>query len=319
MPAGFRLELPAETYALRDSDVWRPAQINFAQQPPRNLTAYTVFARLAPGATFAQAQEELSGIAGQLRAEVAVHEASDLRVKVIPFQHDVVKGARGGLWMLMAAVGLLLAIACVNVALLMLARARGRDRELLVRVAVGAERWRIARLVLAESLIVAVCGGVGGRRPGARSRWWRSARARSANVPRLGDVSIDLAGAGVCGGGLDDLRGGVRAAAGAARRRASISPTRSAPPRSAAARAPPAAAATSLIVTQMALGLMLVVGALPGRPELPRAGRGASRLRSSRHADAARLDAAGAAVRQPRRRRRPTTTRSARRSRRCRA
>ena len=53
-------------------------------------------------------------IAGQLRAEVAEHKASELRVKVIPFLHDVVKGARSGLWMLMAAVGLVLAIACVN-------------------------------------------------------------------------------------------------------------------------------------------------------------------------------------------------------------
>jgi putative ABC transport system permease protein len=60
LPLGFRLELPAETYALRDSDVWRSAQINYTQQPPTNLTAYTVFARLAPGVSFAQAQEELS-------------------------------------------------------------------------------------------------------------------------------------------------------------------------------------------------------------------------------------------------------------------
>ena len=142
--------------------------------------------------SFAQAQEELSGIAGQLRAEVAVHKASDLRVKVIPFLHDVVKGARSGLWMLMAAVGLVLAIACVNVALLMLARARGRDRELLVRVAVGAGRWRIARLVLAESLIVAVCGGAAGVVLARLALL--SMRARSlSNVPRLEDVSIDLA------------------------------------------------------------------------------------------------------------------------------
>ena len=55
VPEGFRLELPAETYALRDSDIWRPTQINYAQQPPRNWTSFTVFARLAPGATFAQA------------------------------------------------------------------------------------------------------------------------------------------------------------------------------------------------------------------------------------------------------------------------
>jgi predicted permease len=259
LPADFRLELPAETYALRDSDIWRPAQINFAQQPPRNLTAYTVFARLAPGVTFAQAQEELSGIAGQLRAEVPVHAASELRVKVIPFQHDVVKGARSGLWMLMAAVGLLLAIAAVNVALLMLARTRGRDRELLVRIAVGAGRWRIARLVLAESLIVAVCGALAGVALARLALVAISARALS-NVPRLQGVSIDLSvvAFAVAVSTLSatafglvpalrasriDLANALRAVAVGSRSRTG------------------GRGRDVLIVTQMALGLVLVVGA----------------------------------------------------------
>ena len=140
---------------------------------------------------FTQAQQELSGIAAQLRAEVAVHDASDLRVKVIPFHQDVVKGARSGLWMLMAAVCVVLSIACVNVALLMLARARERDRELVVRLAVGAGRWRIVRLLLAESLIVAVCGGVAGVVLARLVLVAMQARALS-NVPRLSDVSLDL-------------------------------------------------------------------------------------------------------------------------------
>ena len=259
LPAGFRLELPAETYALRDSDVWRPAQINFAQQPPRNLTAYTVFARLAPGVTFAQAQEELSGIAAQLRAEVAVHGASELRVKVVPFQHDVVKAARNGLWMLMAAVGLVLAIAAVNVALLMLARTRGRDRELLVRIAVGAERWRIARLVLAESLIVALCGGLAGVVLARLALVAMKARALS-NVPRLHDVSIDLTVLGfavavstvsaIAFGLVPSLRASRIDLADALRSTAVGSRSRSG-----------GRGRDALIVTQMALGLVLVVSA----------------------------------------------------------
>jgi predicted permease len=260
MPAGFRLELPAETFALRDSDVWRPAQINFTRQPPRNLTAYTVFGRLAPGVTFAQAQEELSGIAGQLRAEVPVHEASDLRVKVIPFRHDVVKGARAGLWMLMAAVGLLLVIASVNVALLMLARARGRDRELLIRVAIGAERWRIARLVLAESLIVAACGGAAGIVLARLALVSVGARAL-ANLPRIGDVAMDLSVlafaaavsmiSAIAFGLLPAMRASRIDLAHALRAAAVGSRSRSA-----------GRGRDALIVTQMALGLMLVVGAL---------------------------------------------------------
>lgn len=259
MPAGFRLELPAETYALRDSDIWRPAQINFERQPPRNFTAFTVFARLAPGATFAQAQEELSGIAGQLRAEVAEHGASDLRVKVIPFHDDVVKQARGGLWLLMTAVGLVLAIACANVALLTLARARGRDRELMVRVAVGASRWRIARLVFIESLLVAACGGLAGVVLARLALFSVRARALS-DVPRLGETSIDLpvlafAAAAttlsaVAFGLLPamkasrvDLAEALRAAAVGSRSRAG------------------GRGRDALIVLQIAFGLMLVVGA----------------------------------------------------------
>jgi putative ABC transport system permease protein len=259
MPQGFRLELPAETYALRDSDVWRPAQINYAQQPPRNLTAYAVFARLAPGVTFAQAQEDLSAIAAQLRAEVPVHEASDLRVKVIPFLHDVVKGASSGLWMLMAAVGLVLAIACVNVALLMLARARGRDRELLVRVAVGAERWRIARLVMAESLIVAVAGGVAGVLLARLALVVIDARAL-ANIPRLSGVSVDLAVLAFAAviSTLSALAFGLVPALRAARFDLASAL------RTAAVGSRPRAGGRgrdALIVTQMALGLVLVVGA----------------------------------------------------------
>ncbi len=259
LPADFRLVLPAETFALRDSDVWRPAQINFAQQPPRNLTAYTVFARLKPGVTFPQAQEELSGIAGQLRAEVPVHDASDLRVKVIPFQHDVVKGARSGLWMLMAAVGLLLVIASVNVALLMLARARGRSRELLVRVAVGAERWRIARLVLAESLIVALLGGIAGVALARLALVAVSTRALS-NVPRVHDVSIDVSvlvfaaavslTSALAFGLLPALRASHLNLADALRAAAIGSRSRSG-----------SRGRDALVVTQMALGLVLVVGA----------------------------------------------------------
>ena len=259
MPPAFHLELPAETYALRDSDVWRPTRIDYARQPPRNLTAYTVFARLRPGVTFAQAQEELTTIAGQLRAEVPVHAASDLRVKIIPFQHDVVKGHRAGLWTLMAAVGLLLAIACANVALLMLARARGRDRELLVRTAVGASRYRIARLVFAESLIVAAFGGVAGIVVARIALLVVDLRALST-VPRLGSASIDLFVLAFAIGTstLAALAFGIAPALRAARvdvadglRAAAIG---SASRRGSRFR-------ESMIVTQLALGLVLVVGA----------------------------------------------------------
>src|SRR5918993_2246287 len=259
LPPAFHLELPAETYALRDSDVWRPTRIDYARQPPRNLTAYTVFARLRPGVTFAQAQEELTTIAGQLRAEVPVHAASDLRVKIIPFQHDVVKGHRGGLWTLMAAVSLLLAIACANVALLMRARSRGRDRELLVRVAVGASRFRIARLVFAESLIVAALGGVAGMIVAHFALTVVELRALST-VPRLDSVSIDLVVLAFAIGtaALSALAFGVAPALRAARVDVADG-LRAAAVGSASRRGN--RFREWIIVTQLALGLVLVVGA----------------------------------------------------------
>ena len=259
LPESFRLDLPSETYALRDSDVWRPAQIDFSRQPPRNLTAYTVFARLRPGVTFAQAQQELAGIATQLRAEVAVHEASELRVKVIPFKQDVVKGAQRGLWMLMAAVCVLLAIASVNVALLMLARARERDRELLIRIAIGAGRWRIVRLLLVESVLVALCGAAAGVVLAGAALTAMSTRAL-ANVPRVGDVSIDLAVLGFAIGvsALAALAFGLLPALRASR----VDVADALRAAAVGSRSRPAGRGRDLlIVAQMALGLVLVGGA----------------------------------------------------------
>ena len=191
MPPGFRLELPAETYALRHSDVWRPVRLDYTRQPPRNFTAYTVFARLVPGVSFAQAHDEMTQIANQLRVEVPAHAASRLRVKVIPFQLDVVKGHRPALWMLLAAVLAVLAIACANVALLMLGRGTGRERELLVRVAMGGTRLRIARLAFTECLIIAVIGGGAGLLLARISLTVLDARAL-ADIPRLHAASMDV-------------------------------------------------------------------------------------------------------------------------------
>ena len=132
----------------------------------------------------------MTQLANQLRAEVPEHGEARTRVKVIPFQRDVVKGHSSGLWMLLAAVLVLLAIACANVALLMLGRATGRERELLVRVAMGGTRARIARLAFSECLIVAVIGGGLGLLLARASVSLLGARAL-ADLPRLQEISVD--------------------------------------------------------------------------------------------------------------------------------
>jgi len=191
LPAAFRLLLPAEAFRLKDSELWVPAQIDYARLPPRNYTGFTGFARLREGVSFASAQEEMNALAAQLRREQPVHAASNLRVSVVPLQHDIVKGARRGLVLLMAAVGFVLLIACANVAQLLLTRGRARERELLVRVAVGATRWRMARLVLAEGLFTAACGAA----LGVPLVWGGLGLVRSlasASVPRVESIGVGL-------------------------------------------------------------------------------------------------------------------------------
>ncbi len=191
LPPTFRLELPAEAFRLRDADIWRLAQIDQSRQPPRNFTGFTAFVRLAPTATFAQAQDELNTLAAGLRAEHREHEASSLRVRLEPLGDDVVKGAKPALTLLMLAVGLLLVMTCANVALLMLAQAQRREREMLIRIAIGAGRERVARLVVVESFLVAA----GGAALGVAIALGGVALVRrlaGSIVPRLHTVDVDL-------------------------------------------------------------------------------------------------------------------------------
>lgn len=190
LPAEFHLLLPAEAFQLKDADVWRPAQIDAARLPARNYTGWTAFARLRPDATFAAAQEEMSAIAAQIRAEQPVHAASNLRVAVVPLHRDVVKGTEGPLLLLLSAVGLVLLVACANVALLLLTRGHARTRELLVRLSVGAGRRQLVQVVAAEAFVIAGLGALLGTVL-ARSGLVLVKTLATASVPRLDAASID--------------------------------------------------------------------------------------------------------------------------------
>jgi len=142
-------------------EIWTPIDI---QTPSRNqwYNHYlSVIGRLRPGATLEQAQAELKTIAGQIESN---YGASTIRrwARVTPLQVDTVGTAGSLLWMLFGAVGLLLTIACVNVAGLVLARGAARAQELAVRAALGCSRWRLARQLIIESVLLSLAGGVVG-------------------------------------------------------------------------------------------------------------------------------------------------------------
>ena len=131
---------------------------------PRNVRQFNVLARLAPGASLEQANAELASIARRVeQAEKgAFAEYENWRLTATPWAAALLKDVRPAAFILLGAVGLVLLIACANLTNLFLARSSARQRELAVRLALGAARWRLMRLVLTESLLLSIAGAAVG-------------------------------------------------------------------------------------------------------------------------------------------------------------
>ncbi len=155
--------LPPELEALRLGtwDVWAPLTVDEDQFLDRHIRNRRVYARLKPGVTLAQAQAEMTNIAGRL-AEVYPKENAGWTATVRSLRDEEVGDLREAILIFLVAVGMVLLIACTNVANLMLARSAARRKEFAVRVALGASRFQLLRQLLTESVLLSLLGGAAG-------------------------------------------------------------------------------------------------------------------------------------------------------------
>jgi putative ABC transport system permease protein len=197
MPEKFQFPLPlfnvqGGTFAGR-VDIWVPLAFTEQELQSRGSRSYAIIGRLRVGVSLAQAQAELDAI---IPSWIKQHQdnypdAAGFGATIYSLHEQVVGEMRPALLVLLGAVALVLLIACANLMTMLLARAGSREREMAIRIALGARPGRLLRLLLSESLVLALFGGA----TGVLLALWAIdilGAIGSKTVPRLGEVNIDI-------------------------------------------------------------------------------------------------------------------------------
>jgi predicted permease len=181
--------LPPGFYFPNKTSIWFPANTIHRDVESRSGHNYRVVGKLKPGVTLEEAQAQMTAIGSRLEEKYPDSNA-DKSVAVTKMRDDMVSNFRLTLWVMLAAVGVVLLIACANLASMLLAKAVGRSREIAVRAALGAGRARIARQLITESLVLALLSGALGV---LLAFWGERALVALAptDVPRLSETSVD--------------------------------------------------------------------------------------------------------------------------------
>jgi putative ABC transport system permease protein len=188
-PPGFQPLLPDDDDFGAEAQVWTLSELDLARMP-RDASFVRMVARLKRGVTLDAARDEAAAFARRQRARHSLHREKGFEAELVPLDRALTRAHSGPILILLGAVGLLLLIACANLATLLLARLSARERELAVRLSLGAGRGRIVRQVLTECLILSLAGaGLGLALAGALLRVLPA--LAPASLPRVADVGLD--------------------------------------------------------------------------------------------------------------------------------